>query len=307
MHICPKTLGDHGCAECLRNRTYDKRIWCARMDLESRCHAENSFLTLTYSDDCLPAGGTLVPRDVELWRKRFRQEFGPFRYFFVGEYGDDSNRPHYHAALFGVGPQFEDMVRETWQMGHVMLAELNIQTIRYITGYVTKKMTSKYDERLDGRHPEFRSMSKGLGRGYVGEIVDTLDEQSAHVSVPNSLFLSGTKAPLGKYLRKKIREGMYNEKTPVEYLREIYPNEETVQRVFKNFFANPSSFKTLTAFINTHKFSHDSLLKFNNLHEKYLSSSLTNKMTFKEYLDQQRKQQNRNMEATFKLKQKGTL
>lgn len=291
MHQCPKTLGEHGCAECVRNRVYDKRVWCHRMDLESRCHDNNSFLTLTYDDDHLPAGGTLDPRHPELWRKSFRQEVGPFRYFFVGEYGEQSLRPHYHAAIFGVGPEAEELVRKTWKHGHVMLAELNIATIRYIAGYVTKKYKQNDEKHLErGVIPEFRTMSKGLGRGYIPSIADALDcsqgEQMLPDDVPTSLRLHGRNMPLGRYMRSKLREEVIYKNDPQAKMAQLLGAESLY-----------NSSKSLT--------KHDE--KMQTLFKNYENSSMSKKMTFLEYLKVTQKQKNLNSEATFKLSQKGTI
>ena len=127
--------------------------------LESYMHKESSFLTLTYAPEHIPSGGTLVPRDAQLFLKRLRKSISPvqIRYFLVGEYGDSTQRPHYHAALFGIGIGFTDVVKEAWGRGHVMLGDLTLHSAQYIAGYTIKKMTQKGDPRLDGRHPVFGS------------------------------------------------------------------------------------------------------------------------------------------------------
>ena len=60
-------------------------------------------------------------------------------------------KDHYHACLFGVGPSFADVVESTWKKGHIMLGTLTHDSAQYVAGYVTKKMTSKADPRLDDR------------------------------------------------------------------------------------------------------------------------------------------------------------
>lgn len=272
----------------------------------------NSFLTLTLDDKHLPRAGdivkvmrnadgskfviyasvdnSLLPYQVEKFLKRLRQAVGPFRYFLVGEYGDISNRPHYHAALFGIGPEHEASVLKAWGMGHVMLAELNIQTIRYITGYVTKKMTSKSDDRLNGRYPEFRLMSKGLGRGFVDSVVASLDcaagEKILADDVPDALRLSGTVAPLGKYMRGKIRERAIYEKDAAAKLAGLLGSESVY---------------------NAKKRVDKAEKKMRDMYQDYVNSSMGKKMTFYEYLEQLQKQEARNIEATFKLKPKGSI
>lgn len=242
------------CTKCMPCRFNRRRLWSHRMILESFKHNECSFLTLTYDDDHLPAGGTLVPRDVQLFIKRLRKAVAPaaLRYFFVGEYGDRSWRPHYHAALFGVGVTASDLVHRAWGLGHVMLGDLTPKSAQYIAGYCTKKMTAVDDPRLGGRHPEFTRMSlrPGIGALALGDLTEILkrDYCLQHIidtgDVPNSLKVGGKTMPLGRYMRRKLREliGVYNVNpvtgevshgAPKEILQKI---EQEVLVMFKSSF-----------------------------------------------------------------------
>ena len=98
------------CGRCIGCRKEYARQWAMRCLHEASLFDENSFVTLTYDDKHLPAGGTLVKRDVQLFLKRLRRKFSDrtIRYFFSGEYGGDTLRPHYHGCLFGFA--FPDQV-----------------------------------------------------------------------------------------------------------------------------------------------------------------------------------------------------
>lgn len=201
------------CDPCLISRT---KVWSHRIYLESLKHAENSFVTLTQDDAHLPSDGSLSPLDLQLWLKRFRKAIAPkkIRYFAVGEYGDRTERPHYHLALFGCGPEYQTLVCETWGRGHVMLAELNISTAKYVAGYVTKKYGRQDLAWLKGRHPEFTRMSNrpGIGALAMPDLAAALlsVEDGRYVAlqedVPTSLEMDGRQFPLGRYLRRKLRE-----------------------------------------------------------------------------------------------------
>lgn len=129
--------------------------------------------TLTYAPEHEPPDGSLSPRHMQLWLKRLRRLLPPtrpIRFFGCGEYGDETFRPHYHVALYGVAPLETELVQSSWGMGHVHLMELNAETAQYLCGYVVKKMTSPDDPRLQGKHPEFTRMSlrpHGIGAGAV--------------------------------------------------------------------------------------------------------------------------------------------
>lgn len=192
------------------------------MMLESLVHEDSSFLTLTYNDEFVPELGSLVPRDTQLFLKRLRQRVGrPVRYFIVGEYGDHTERPHYHAALYGVGLQDKAYVDAAWSiegepLGFSYLGSLTVQSAAYIAGYVTKKMTREDDVRLNGRHPEFARMSlkPGLGALSAEQIAAAIEppEGFSYVEavgdVPSALSHGGSSLPLGRYMRARIREAV---------------------------------------------------------------------------------------------------
>jgi hypothetical protein len=205
------------CTKCMPCRFNRRRMWTHRILLETMKHSDTCFLTLTYDDQHLPSGGSLVPRDIQLFIKRLRKAIHPIklRYFFVGEYGDNSSRPHYHAALFGISPLFAKIVQETWNKGHVMLGDLNLHSAQYIAGYTVKKMTSKDDKRLNfNQHPEFARMSlkPGIGAVAIEDIANAFkNPYGAKLitdlgDVPIALQVGSKKMPLGRYLRRKLRE-----------------------------------------------------------------------------------------------------
>lgn len=188
--------------------------------LEARLHEFSCFVTLTYADENLPSGASLSPRDAQLFLKRLRKRLGsarPVRFYLVGEYGDLTQRPHYHLALFGVSELEHSLLLEAWGLGHVQVGTLTLESAQYIAGYVTKKMTAPGDPRLKGRYPEFARMSRrggGIGLGAIPQIAEALNSRpgaafiSSTLDVPSSLT-HGTKSyPLGRYLRRQLREEM---------------------------------------------------------------------------------------------------
>lgn len=263
---------------CLINR---RRVWSHRMMLESVQHDQSSFLTLTYDDEHLPLGHTLQPDHIKSWLKKFRERLRyaydtrnpdmfyilprTIRYFIVGEYGDQTQRPHYHAALFGFPPCFYfstpsrgkqcscpscHVVRDTWGQGHIMLGTLTHDSAQYIAGYVTKKMTSPDDPRLKGRFPEFARMSNRPGIGaYDLEPLSTALSSvhgttfiSETFDVPSELRFAGSKMPLGRYIKRKLREelGFVETSTPTEILQAL---RQEMSNVREDFLADASSQK----------------------------------------------------------------
>lgn len=124
-----------------------------RITLEASQHGANCFTTLTYDDDHLPEDRSLDKTHLRQFFDRLRKKKGPFRYYACGEYGDLTQRAHYHACLFGMDfadkVEFQDTpngmlyiseeLRKLWGHGNVSIAELNFETAAYTARYVLKK------------------------------------------------------------------------------------------------------------------------------------------------------------------------
>lgn len=239
--------------------------------LETNLHSENCFLTLTYSDENLPKLAppseplpTLDPKHLQLWFKVLRKAIHPskVRYYAIGEYGDETHRPHYHVALFGY-PKCSygnsrysksrqnccahcDFIRDTWGRGSIYSGDISVNSAQYIAGYVTKKLTSKDNPALKGRYPEFGRMSlkPGIGADFMHEVASTFLTHAALddlADVPTSLQHGGRKLPLGRYLRRKLRvlTGRSLE-TPQETIDAL---QETLRPLRESAFDNSRSFK----------------------------------------------------------------
>lgn len=188
------------------------------MFYESQLQADNCFVTLTYQDEFVPAGGSLDPVHLRNFFKRLRKSVAPrkLRYFAVGEYGDESQRPHYHAVIFGLNPLEAELVYRAWQKGFIRVDEFNERTAAYVAAYTVKKMTEHDDARLNGRYPEFARMSlrPGIGAGAMAILADQLhsdaglDDIVRTGDVPRSLSIGRRSIPLGRYLRQKLRQEM---------------------------------------------------------------------------------------------------
>lgn len=225
--------------------------------LEALCHKENCFLTLTYTDEKLPSLigsvtgeplATLRPKDLQDWLKRFREALRPLsvRFYAVGEYGNESDRPHYHVCVFGVRgcvrartrralgssrPDWENccdfcrVVGRTWGLGAVDVGTLTLQSAAYVAEYTVKKM-NKSDQRLLGRYPEFSRQSRrpGIGSDAMWQLASDLMnyELDQRPDVPATLNHGKRELPLGRYLRMKLRERIGKEgKAPNETLQAL--------------------------------------------------------------------------------------
>lgn len=160
---------------------------------------------MTYDEDHIPYGEilkgyqsiqsqTVSKRDVQLFLKRLRKAYKkPIKYFIAGEYGDRTKRPHYHGIFFGLKPEDgqwyknqkgnsyfkSEWLTNLWGKGFVDFSPAAPGSYAYVAQYVNKKaigaeQNAKY--WMQGREPEFRIMSKGIGEKYLKEHMNEILE-----------------------------------------------------------------------------------------------------------------------------------
>ena len=214
------------CGQCLGCRLDHSRMWAARIVHESELWDHNCFITLTYRDkeQCTPEQlreGLYVPDDYSLnkvhfqkFMKRLRKSFSDrrIRYYHCGEYGDDNNRPHYHACLFNLdfpdkelfkdnqgNPLFtSELLEEIWGYGFCTIGQLTFESAAYCARYVLKKVSGPQSHDHYTRvhletgeiiqvQPEYTTMSRrpGIGKEWFDEYKDDL-YPSDEVPVPGS-------------------------------------------------------------------------------------------------------------------------
>lgn len=119
-----------GHCDCCSARKMD--AFSHRCLLETQCYdCLPWFTTLTYNPKHLPKTGVQV-RDVQLFLKRFRIRLDrmgytrDFRVVYVGEYGHNYHRPHYHLLIWNIKPDKDHKyfillraLRRSWNNGFV--------------------------------------------------------------------------------------------------------------------------------------------------------------------------------------------
>lgn len=172
------------------------RDWAVRCALEWQDHERSCWATLTYDEQHLPP--TLEKRHLQLWLKRVRR-VRSMRFFASGEYGERTERPHYHVIVYGHDDA--DLLRREWPYGHVRVDPLSPALIAYTAGYVAKKVGFRRcpEERVDPEtgewyvwQPPFLQMSRrpgigGSARVHTASWRRTAIYQSREVSVPRFL------------------------------------------------------------------------------------------------------------------------
>ncbi|AXH72220.1 MAG: replication initiator protein [Microviridae sp.] len=184
------------CGKCRGCRVEKSRQWALRCVHEQQMHDRNSFITLTYNPESMPADGSLNIKHWQLFAKKLRHRIGPFRFFMCGEY-TEKKRPHYHAAIFGVdfthdrehfrmskgNPLYRSgSLEAAWGRGYAAVGELTYESAAYVAGYIQKKISPGHDEASRAKFrkayertnpdgttylvkPEFVSMSRRPGLG----------------------------------------------------------------------------------------------------------------------------------------------
>lgn len=160
---------------------------------EAELHDANSFVTLTYAPDQLPykpgaIAPTIVKRDHQLFLKRLRKLIHPIkiRYMGCGEYGENTERPHYHDIIFGYDfPDRElhdnrgsnplytsELLSRAWPHGLSVIGDVTFESAAYVASYTVKKLNGPDGKRAyyeQGREPPcgFMSLKPGIGRGWI--------------------------------------------------------------------------------------------------------------------------------------------
>lgn len=196
---------DIPCGTCILCRQSHAREWGVRIAHEAQQWEKSCFVTLTYSEENLPEHSSLKYDDLTRFWKRIRHS-GELRYYAVGEYGDETQRPHYHACIFGRDySDHRTILRDkptmlwtnrelelAWGLGHTSVGALTFATAQYTASYVLKKLrTGKKYVRIDEETGELipleqpRSfMSRNIARDWWGRYC-------GHVSAHDLVVVDG--------------------------------------------------------------------------------------------------------------------
>lgn len=162
--------------------THEAAFW------EEEWEEYSIFLTLTYNDEHLPYGATLVKEDIQNFFKRLWWKIdGKLRYYVVGEYGTQCEnhdlvdcpmcgplqRPHYHAIIFGWTPPDaevlgqrdgmaiarSDIIEAAWTkrnkegektvIGYHEFGSCTFESCNYVARYTMKKITGDEDRKAN--------------------------------------------------------------------------------------------------------------------------------------------------------------
>lgn len=184
------------CLPCLQKKRVD---WSFRLEQEYKICTSALFITLTYSEDYICYGQSepsLVKDEISQFVKKLRNKERSnksIKYYGVGEYGSQTDRPHYHIILFNL--ENKKNIENAWEKGHIHIGQVTGASIQYVTKYViTKNKTHKE------KQAEFAVMSKNIGLNYVkthGDYHGETDRQTVQMS-------NGSKIGIPRYIKDKV-------------------------------------------------------------------------------------------------------
>lgn len=186
--------GTYPCGKCLSCRIAKSREWSARLIHELGDWQEAVFVTLTYDDEHLPPNHSLVKKDLQKFFKRLRRYYQkPIRYFACGEYGEKTNRPHYHAIIYGIGYKDRQVIKDSWRLcqwnnfqDKKAFGTVTYDSCRYVSDYIFKKYDKVKAEEVylsKGLEIPFKICSQKLGLSFVFRKPKTCELISVSVSM----------------------------------------------------------------------------------------------------------------------------
>ena len=212
------------CGKCIGCRAARATQWANRCKHEASQWEANTFLTLTYDDENLPKEGHLEAQALQRFIKRLRKHADTsstsirrnrdhnLRYFACGEYGETTQRPHYHAILFNCG--FDDKTRvgkdlytsdtlkELWPYGSNTIGEATPAAANYIAQYSLKKQgAGEHDADGVWRPAPFLRMSlrPAIGANWV-------DKYASDLTYGYLVTEGGRKHGIPRYYQKRLEK-----------------------------------------------------------------------------------------------------
>lgn len=250
-------------------------------------HKQNCFITLTYRDDKLPHGNTLQHEDFQRFMKRLRKHVAnttteglithndkpvvdnyppngriiqnqkpcenskakrKIRFYMAGEYGEKTERAHYHAILFGhdfadkkyyaksrssinASIYTSETLDKIWKNGNCYIGAVTFESAAYVARYIMKKINGekqkpKYEKiimetgEIIDRKPEYNKMSLKPGIG-----AKWLEKYAADAYPEGKVVARNHKSKTPKYYDKK-----YKKLDPIGYEDMLFEREKEQQK-----------------------------------------------------------------------------
>lgn len=233
------------CGKCISCRLEYARQWAQRCVHEASMFENNSFITLTYSEENLTSD-KLIYKDFQDFMKRLRSknphlEIGVF---VTGEYGDQRKRPHWHALLFNYRPHDltlkytsdrgdkvykSEELASLWPHGASELGQVTFESAGYCARYAAKKLVHGNDQDHDYQPISKKSSKHAIGKRWLEK---HWQDVFNHGYIINA---DGVKSGVPRYYEKWLKKEhpshwrRYRTKTKEELLQKLILTEEEIK------------------------------------------------------------------------------
>lgn len=276
-----QTIPCQNCYACKLNKSAE---WATRNILETLDHEHNYFITLTYDDYNLPIPermeieqpmedgtilkyniendgtwieGCLIPDHIEKFIKDIRNYFNyrgiqNIRYFYCGEYGETTHRPHYHILLYGLPMDLSQnysyhidknykehwknpIIDKFWPYGMHDIANIEWSSAAYVSRYTMKKIFDEPKSNIlyaqEGKIKEYVRMSNrpGIGMKYY-------KEHSLDIYKNDEMIMKTVKGNTGSFKPPKSFDKLFKEEYPEEWKKIEKKRKECAERSRKNSY-----------------------------------------------------------------------
>lgn len=243
------------CYACKLNKSAQK---ATEATLESYYYSDNYFITLTYDNENLPykqeiqikernsddiityfndsdLHPTLIPEHIKTFNNSLRKHFERLghtgiKVIYCGEYGEETERPHYHEILINcpINPKyFYDFhidtnfkthwktkeISDIWGKGMIDVAESEWSTVAYVARYCMKGITdlhTKEEYYNMAMYPEFMRSSINLGKRYY-------EEHKNEIYKTDEIIMKTIKGNIGSNKPPKLFDKWFEKEKPEEF------------------------------------------------------------------------------------------
>lgn len=203
------SAGTAPCGKCTACRISRAKEWSLRLIHEAYYWDDSLFVTLTYDQKHMPENWEINKTEVQNFFKRLRKQIPDrkIKYYATGEYGDQTQRPHYHAIIFGLSIAEHKTTRghvdsgpllKAWDKGYVYVGTATTHSCLYVAKYIQKKLYGPLAKE-DGREQPFALMSNAIGKSW-------LDQNKEYLLRNFSITHNGKRFQIPKYYIKKMDE-----------------------------------------------------------------------------------------------------
>ena len=228
------------------------------------------------------SGKTTVDKDMfkkyimqlQYWEKKYNMKINKdnaMKYIACGEYGERTGRAHYHIVLL-TNAFIHHKIRTCWKLGHVeMEAVKDVRAVYYTAGYTDKKIKTyfkdKYKQDNDDREVAFLKTSRGNGKKYIAEKVNTITPDKYYIESFNGKNIIPT------YYKTKLKEYIMGVKPKYiklsELERPLYQNRKTLMTNHIEYYREYHKWDEFISKVKEYRRENEPIMYRNELYNKY--------------------------------------